>query len=679
MPKSDKKTEASRREFLKETAGGLLGTALVGANVVGIGDAATQNNAARTSGQASVTLTAVAALPSNLTRIWLGESFWANRLQDWRLHAGRIECTTGGEKDAVRTASLLTREIVRGDAVCSVSARVTLIEDSGAGGFGGFLIGAGAGRLDYRAAALVQGLSGEGGGLMCVYGADGRLSFREHTNEAKPSLYAELEAKTATPNGAISVTPARRDVVLRLDIAPHERGTFDLKLSASDVQSGAMLAGITRRNVADAELIGGIALVSSTAVAQNTNATASLPTSNAVSTGDASANKAGARFAFADIRTGGTKIALRPEQATGPILGALYSLNGKVLKLSAQMMPLGDTESRTARLQIRPSNAKSSTGDLAWRDAQSADIKGGYSALFRLDDWDATRDWDYRVVYESGTPGAQTAYYAGVIRRDPVEKESLTIGMLGCIIAAYHRFDAGIIRKEVPQAAFLGRFTPQNIYFPHTELSTHASSHQPDLLVFSGDQLYETSPTRIENRVSPTLDYLYKWYLWVWAFRDMTRNTPTILQTDDHDVYHPNVWGNGGRHAPENDWNKGGYLPDADWVNMVQRTQCGHNPDPFDPTPADQGITVYYGAFRYGGVSFAVLEDRKFKTAPIQGEDLDVHEPELLGARQEKFLTEWAKDNTPAKIVLTQTLWGCLQTSPRGRAMVDFDSNGYPK
>jgi len=50
---------------------------------------------------------------------------------------------------------------------------------------------------------------------------------------------------------------------------------------------------------------------------------------------------------------------------------------------------------------------------------------------------------------------------------------------------------------------------------------------------------------------------------------------------------------------------------------MGQRTQCGHNPDPYDPTPVDQGITVYYGAFRYGGVRFAILEDRKFKTASL--------------------------------------------------------------
>lgn len=35
------------------------------------------------------------ALPPRVTRTWTGPHFWANRLQDWRLHDGRIECVTG--------------------------------------------------------------------------------------------------------------------------------------------------------------------------------------------------------------------------------------------------------------------------------------------------------------------------------------------------------------------------------------------------------------------------------------------------------------------------------------------------------------------------------------------------------------------------------------------------------
>jgi alkaline phosphatase D len=353
-------------------------------------------------------------------------------------------------------------------------------------------------------------------------------------------------------------------------------------------------------------------------------------------------------------------------------VGTLQSLNGGVLKLSAQFMPIGETEPRSATLQYRVPGG-------SWRDGPTAAIEPGFTAHFRVATWDSTRDWEYRVAYRVDT--ARPDYYAGTIRRDPVNATELKIALFSCAIAAVRSLEGGVGQPELPQAELLGRYTHKSIYVPHRELVENAGRHQPDLLVFAGDQLYENSPTRRDNSLTPTLDYLYKWYLWIWSFRELTRSTPTIVLVDDHDVYHGNVWGNGGRAAPDGDQNKGGYRCTPEWVNIVQRTQCGHNPDPDDPTPVDQGISVYYGAFQYGGVSFALLEDRKFKTAPIQGTDLDVHEGELLGERQETFLETWAgdaRDGRP-KICLTQTLFACLQTSPAGRALLDFDSNGYPK
>ena len=49
---------------------------------------------------------------------------------------------------------------------------------------------------------------------------------------------------------------------------------------------------------------------------------------------------------------------------------------------------------------------------------------------------------------------------------------------------------------------------------------------------------------------------------------------------------------------------------------MVQRQQSWHLPDPVDPAPVDRGISVYFTRLRVGGVDFAILEDRKFKTGP---------------------------------------------------------------
>ena len=41
-------------------------------------------------------------------RTWIGEDFFANRLQDWRIRGGRLECAVGAKKNPLRAAHLLT-------------------------------------------------------------------------------------------------------------------------------------------------------------------------------------------------------------------------------------------------------------------------------------------------------------------------------------------------------------------------------------------------------------------------------------------------------------------------------------------------------------------------------------------------------------------------------------------
>jgi alkaline phosphatase D len=107
-------------------------------------------------------LAAVATLPTDRTRTWLGPPLWANRLQDWRLHAGRVECVAATGPMRTRTVAVLTRELVAGDLPARIGARTGLLATGQ--GFSGFLVGTGGGRLDHRVAALVQGASEEAEG-----------------------------------------------------------------------------------------------------------------------------------------------------------------------------------------------------------------------------------------------------------------------------------------------------------------------------------------------------------------------------------------------------------------------------------------------------------------------------------------------------------------------------------
>ena len=109
--------------------------------------------------------TPVELLPSNVQRPWLGKAFWGNRLQDWRLNAGKIECIRGERGFEMRTVSILTRQLNDAPKPARIKAKVSNLTPTKAG-FCGFLLAAGADQLDYRASALIQRASGKNGGFM---------------------------------------------------------------------------------------------------------------------------------------------------------------------------------------------------------------------------------------------------------------------------------------------------------------------------------------------------------------------------------------------------------------------------------------------------------------------------------------------------------------------------------
>ena len=134
------------------------------------------------------------------------------------------------------------------------------------------------------------------------------------------------------------------------------------------------------------------------------------------------------------------------------------------------------------------------------------------------------------------------------------------------------------------------------------------------------------------------LNYLGKLWLLGLSFRDLLKDRPSVMIPDDHDVYSNDLWGKAGVRMSGDLENMdmrcfGGYRMHPKWVKMVEHTQMGHHPDPFDPTPIEQGIGAYYTSLDVGGVSFALINDRKFKSAP--GDVIDAMEPlfEMRGER----------------------------------------------
>lgn len=107
-------------------------------------------------------------LPANTTRPWIGPDFWANPLQDWQLHDGRIECIVSGGD---RSVALLTQEILPTPGTLLIEVELGPLQPDlkMEEGWAGLRIGTRGNFKDYRDDAIF------GRGVNCGVSTDGRL------------------------------------------------------------------------------------------------------------------------------------------------------------------------------------------------------------------------------------------------------------------------------------------------------------------------------------------------------------------------------------------------------------------------------------------------------------------------------------------------------------------------
>src|SRR5262249_26347691 len=119
-------------------------------------------------------------------------------------------------------------------------------------------------------------------------------------------------------------------------------------------------------------------------------------------------------FWFESWRVAGSKVQAHHDRAFGPILFSQYTLSSGVLKLTAQMPPLGAGDSRVVRLQVRK-------GDEWTTLAEESIHPEARTATFRIASWDA-EDVPYRLAYTLSSAGGrrQDHFWTGTVRRDPV-------------------------------------------------------------------------------------------------------------------------------------------------------------------------------------------------------------------------------------------------------------------
>ena len=328
----------------------------------------------------------------------------------------------------------------------------------------------------------------------------------------------------------------------------------------------------------------------------------------------------------------------------------IYTTSNNKLKLSAQLFPLYPEETRIVRLELLQKDQ--------WKDVQTQKVNEiGWAAFFRIEGWDMKKSVKYRILH------GENAQFEGTIRKDPVDKNEINMAALSC----NSNKDRGAREKYV-----------KNI-----------NALDPDVVFFAGDQSYDHK------------EHTAAWLKFGMQFREVFRHRPCITIPDDHDIGQGNLWGESGKKSMRNDGNDGGYFFNPEYVKMVERAQTNHLPDPYHQAPLEQGIKAYFTSLKIGGVDFAIIEDRKFKSGPNgkipkQGpradhindpsynpESINLPELVLLGELQHQFLKEWGVDkNSKMKAVLSATGF-CGGAHLHGRLAerlhADLDSNGWPQ
>lgn len=560
------------------------------------------------------------AIAPDITRPWPGKDFWANPAEDWSISKGRLENTfSGGNRNVVLLTAEMTAEAK------PFSARVHLDQISFelfGEGFAGFQAGLRGESADFREAAI------EGTGFAAG------IDF-----QGNPFI--------GSTKGSTALPMPLRGLVLELKGEPSGADSYSVTLLVQD-ESGAILASV-KTPVHPSWLPGLVALTTSSQAAPALDLAKPRPQKVEPIP---QTREGEARFAFNKLAVGGGKFAMHPERAFGPILWTTYTFdNDGTLCLLVQAAPFARTEKLSATLALPGREPQKATLDPASRTAR-----------FRLLRLDTGKDYPYEVSLAGES-------YKGTIRH-AAGGRPLKIASLSCNDATG---------------------------FPNQDLVANVAAQQPDFIAFLGDQIYENIggyglvyDQRPNDRA--IVSYLRKYAMHGWTWREILKDTPSITLPDDHDVFHGNLWGAAGKQAdvskgyggPSQD--SGGYKMSVDFVNAVQRTQTGNLPDPADPAACRGGIEVYFTRHAWGPLDFLILADRQFKSAPaaaLAGAQIkngwpmnpawdpktEANAPglDLLGVRQESFLSRWAK--APAKgskfrIVLSQSPFCAPQTLP---------------
>lgn len=595
------------------------------------------------------------------TRRWIGPDWWANPLQDWNLQAGQATTIAG-----------LTRSLCLTSFTVVTTSKPLIFEMS-----------------------VNVSISGTPADTTSVGFHIGRRGRNLHWMSSLVDSDKFIEASMFS-TGVLKV--GRKSIQTTFRFSKNNKITLTLKASRGTKSSRALLELITAHGtvstqVKKKDILGELALF--------TGGPGMI----------SSRRPAYVRFTNFTISGPGALDATTQRQL-GPILWTQYTLSEDILRLQAQLMPIEQGNEKVKVVLWTLDEEKNNDGKDNWTEiAETYMHPLARTATFTITNWNSTRTTEY-VVRVAWNGEIYTRW--GEVRAEP-QRNMLKLAVFSC--------DHGYL-------------------FPHRPLVKQVLKQNPDLVVFLGDQIYESyggfKVRRFGSVHDSMLDYLRKFYQFGLSWRDVLRDRPSIIMPDDHDVFQGNLFGQGGRELPFRspssridvqetqllanvsyrvdlevngnisreaayDWLKGrttvpysyisygrgGYVMPGAWVSAVEQTQVGHLPTPAKPNMGlPIGIRPYFTSMKYNQVSFAILEDRKFKTGYLTYAEGDNRRwkgegGSLLGKEQEQFLRSWGNNWTghDMKIALSQTMFtkAVTHSGPKLiRSSYIFDSGAWP-
>jgi len=309
-------------------------------------------------------------------RVWLGENFWANPMENWSIVDGAAECqSTAG----FRNIQLITHQLTnpKGTLEMSVWLECAERQDNDSAGF--------------------------------------RIGMQSELNEYRSNCFAKNGINAGIKNGSLVLGRKTKKLAVegavRLAISgkPNDDG-YELTLKAL-AENGKEIASIKNSFAADL-VLGNVALASNFDPKGRTGTCS--------------------RYRFREWIVNGDAFSVEENRKFGPILWSMYSLSdsrsdeGFVLKISALTGPLGEKDNQQVELHTKQEGG--------WKKVSEAKLDtDAWVATMRIPNWNEKHETPYKLVYRelNRDETSRETEWTGVIKANPTGRP-LRLGALTC-------------------------------------------------------------------------------------------------------------------------------------------------------------------------------------------------------------------------------------------------------